>query len=255
MVAARALLMSALVLPLVFTAAVSAAEIRLLHNPGSRAILPEIISQFERSTGHSIITTMAVSQGLKRHIDAGTPFDAVILTPPSILDGVISQGKVHSDSRTNIARVGLTFIARSTAMRRDISTVNAFKSTVLDARSIVYLDESAPARYFLGLIERLEITQAVRPKLKAARTPDILGKGIASGEFDLGLVPLSTPVLPGVVKLGPFPAEIQSYEEIVGGVSTNAANPDAAGAFLRVFSTPQALAVIREKGMEAPRLP
>lgn len=255
MAAAKVLLMFALVLPLLFTGTVIAAEIRLLHNPGSRAILPEIISQFERSTGHNLITTMAVSQGLKRNIDAGTPFDAVILTPPSILDGSIKEKKIHADSRTNIARVGLALIARSTAVRRDISTVDAFKRTVLDASSIVYLDEGAPARYFLSLIERLEIAQAIRPKLKGAKTPDILGKGVASGEFDLGLVVLATPVLPGVEKLGPFPAEIQSYEEIVGGVSTNAANPEAARAFLRVFSTPQALAVIREKGMEAPRLP
>ena len=96
------------------TGVADAAEIKVLCSNGIKAVVEELVPEFERATRHKLVVTYGLAAGLKRQIDAGEPFDVAILTPQAI-DDAIKSGKIAAASRTPIARVGLAIAIRSGA--------------------------------------------------------------------------------------------------------------------------------------------
>ena len=64
-------------------------------------------------------------------------------SPP--LDGWIKDGRIIAETRTDIARSGIGVEVRAGARKPDISSVEAFKRALLDAKSIAYLRTSGAA--------------------------------------------------------------------------------------------------------------
>ena len=79
----------------------------------------------------------------------------------------------------------------------------------------------------------------------------LVGEAVVNGEAEIGILPLSE-ILPirGVEVLGTFPMEVQGYAVMVGGVSAGAKAGAAAQHLLEFVTAPDALPVIRKKGME-----
>jgi molybdate transport system substrate-binding protein len=129
--------------------------------------------------------------------------------------------------------------------------VETFKQALLDAKSIAYLKEGQSGVYLSGLIERLGIAEAVRPKATRPET-DIVSELVARGEVELGMVVI-TQILttPGVELVGPLPPEIRSYITFTAGVSTDSRVPSAAKDLMSFLTTPSAGRVMKTQGMEA----
>ncbi len=227
-----------------------AAEITVLCSNGLKAVAEELAPQFERATGHTVAVRFDLAAVLKREIEAGARFDVAILTPAAI-DDLIKQGHLAAASRTAIARSGLGIAIRTGGRRHDISTVDAFTRALGDARSIAFAREGASGVAFAALLEKLGLAETLRPKLQLTGGADEVGQRVAGGTAELGVLPVSE-ILPirGAELLGRFPAGIQSYIEMVGGVSARAGQPDAARALLRFLTAPAALPVVTAKGME-----
>jgi molybdate transport system substrate-binding protein len=132
------------------------------------------------------------------------------------------------------------------ATRPDISSVEAFKRALLNAKSIAYLRVGGVPQ----LVERLGIAEAIKSKVTIPDT-DIVSELVAKGEIELG-IPVITQILttPGVELVGPLPPEIQYYIQFVAGVSANSKAPDAARALIKFLIGPTALPVIKSQGME-----
>jgi molybdate transport system substrate-binding protein len=228
----------------------NAAEIKVLSSVGIKAVVDELAPQFEAATKHKVQITYDLAANLKRTIEAGEPFDVTILTPAMVED-LIKQGKVAADSRSTIARTGLAVMIRAGSRRPDISTVDAFKRALLDAKSITYAREGASGVAFAALIERLMIADALKPKTRLAATGDAINESIVRGEVEFGILPVSE-ILPvrGAEMLGPFPADVQNYIVMVGGVSAGAKQAAAAKDFIQFLMSPAVLPVIKAKGME-----
>ena len=126
----------------------------------------------------------------------------------------------------------------------------AFKRALLDAKSVAYLKEGASGAYLAGLLERLGIAEAIRPKLTRPDA-DIVSQLVADGKVELGMVVI-TQILttPGVDLVGPLPPEIQSYVVFAGGVSANSKVPEAALRLLKFMTEPSAIRAIKAQGME-----
>jgi molybdate transport system substrate-binding protein len=227
----------------------NAAEIKVLSSVGIKAVVDELAPQFEAATKHKVQISYDLAANLKRNIEAGASFDVTILTPAMIED-LIKQGKVAPDSRTTIARTGLAVMIRAGARKPDISTVDAFKRALLDAKSITYAKEGASGVAFAALIERLMIADALKPKTRLAATGDAINESIVRGDVEFGILPVSE-ILPvrGAEMLGPFPADVQNYIVMVGGVSAGAKQA-AAKDFIQFLMSPAVLPVIKAKGME-----
>ena len=156
------------------------------------------------------------------------------------------DGKVLAETRTKLVRSGTGVEVRKGAPKPDISSTEAFKRALLNAKSIGYL----PTAGVPQLIERLGIAEAIKAKVRFPDT-DIVSELVAKGELELGVVVI-TQILttPGVDLVGPLPPDIQFYISFEGAVSSQSRAPDAARALIRFLTGPVAIPVIKAQGME-----
>ena len=234
---------------LLYATAARAEEIRVLSSVGIKAVVDELVPRFEKTTKHKVTTVLDLASALKTKIDGGEPFDVAILTP-ALLDDLIAKGKVASGSKSLVARVGLGFMIRAGARKPDVSSVDAFKQTLLNAKAITYASAGASGVAFLATVEKLGMAAAVKAKAKAAASGDEVNTNITSGAADLAVLPISE-ILPvrGAELGGVFPAEIQTYILMAAGVNANARGA-AARELVTFLMSPANSAVIKDKGME-----
>jgi molybdate transport system substrate-binding protein len=228
---------------------IGAAEIRVLSIP-FKGPLEEIRSEFERTTGHTLLIRYAPSAELRRQITAGEEFDLVLIFPGHI-DDLIKQGKVAAGTRVDIARAGLGVAIKAGAARPDITSTDAFKRLLLNASSIAYAAEGPSGIHLIGLIERLDIAAQAKPKLKPMGAGSLVVAPVAKGEVDIGVV--SIPFIlaePGAELLGPLPLELQNYVVYSIGAGAAARDVSAAKAFIAFFSKPGPASVMKANGLE-----
>jgi molybdate transport system substrate-binding protein len=242
--------LAAAVVTLAAPATSTAAEITVFCSTPLRHVMAALIPEFERATNHRVLITYGASPELREKIESGAPFDLVVLTP-GFLDGLIKEGKVIPGSRTPIARVGVAIAIRAGAPKPDIRTTEALKQTLLRAKSISYGIEGASGAYFAALIQKLGIADALKPKFQLKTSGEAVAQAVANGEAELGVAP-ATEIIPvkGAEVLGTFPAEIQDYVVLIGGVGNSARNPAPAKELLTYVTAPAADAVVRQTGME-----
>jgi len=227
----------------------AAEEIRVLSSIGIRAVVEDLAPRFEKATTHRVTTEFDLAGVLKTRIEGGAPFDVAILTPP-MLDDLIAKGTVSAASRTMVARVGLGFMIRTGGAKPDVSSVEAFKRTLLNAQSVTYAATGASGVAFLATIEKLGIAAAVKGRAKPAATGDEVNTNVLSGAADLAVLPISE-ILPvkGAELGGVFPADVQTYVVMAAGVSARPGTSTAAREFLTFLMSPANDAVITAKGM------
>jgi molybdate transport system substrate-binding protein len=232
------------------TAAVEAADIKVLASNGVRGTLEELAPAFERATGNKLAITFGLAAVLKRQIEAGEAFDLAILTSAGI-DDLARQGKIDGASRASIARSGGGIAVRAGAPTPDISTPEALKRALLAAKSITWAKEGASGVYFASVVEKMGIAEQLKPKLNLAASGTQVGEKIAAGEAELGaLLVNEIMALKGVEVAGPLPPELQSYTVFHSGVSAASKNAAAAKALIQFLTTPAAGAVFKSKGQE-----
>src|SRR5438067_2968034 len=241
---------AAVIATLALATSAGAAEIKVLCTNGVKAVVNELIPRFERTTGNKVVIQFEPSTQLRKRIDAGEPFDLVIMTT-TLIDEELKAGKLSSDSRTFIARSGLGMSIRSGAKKPNIGTVNAFKSALLNAESITYATQGASAAPFEVLVAKLGITAQLKPKYNLRPTAAEVGDAVSQGVVEIGIAPVSE-ILPvrGVDLVGPFPKDVQSYVEMTAALSASAKEKDEAGKLLAFLVAPGNLPNYKIKGME-----
>jgi molybdate transport system substrate-binding protein len=229
-------------------AAANAAEVKVLSTIGVRTVVEELGPQFEQKTGHKLAITFGIANVLKRQIEAGESFDLAIMTA-AVADELIKQGKLVAGTRTDIARGSIGVAVRAGAPKPDISTVEALKRALLNAKSITYAKEGGSGIYFAGLLDRLGIAEEMKPKTKYGT--GAVAELVASGEADMA-VQLINELIPvrGAELVGPLPAEVQNYIVLTAGVGTSAKESGIAMDLIKFLTAPAAVAVIKSKGLE-----
>jgi molybdate transport system substrate-binding protein len=228
----------------------NSAEIKVLGTQSIQIIWNEVGPVFERSTGHRVMLIQNLSIATKKLIDSGESFDVAIAIP-IVIDQLIKEGKIVRATRTDIVRQGTGVAVRAGASKPDISTTEAFKRALLNAKSVAYLKpDTGPGQYMAELVKRLGITEQLQSKTLLPET-DIVGPMVAKGEVELGITGIATLIAtPGINVVGPLPAEIQFYNVFTGGISTSTSHTDASQEFIKFLSGPTAVPVIKSKGME-----
>jgi molybdate transport system substrate-binding protein len=228
--------------------AASAAEIKVLSSNGTSAIVRAIGAEFARRTGHTLVTKIDVAVLLQKEIEAGETFDVAVLTR-AVIDELIARGKIDSTTRADVARSGIGVAMRAGAAKPDIGTAESFRRTMLEAKSIAYTTVGGSGIHFMKMAERLGIADAV--KAKARTQSGLLAELVAKGDAELAVQQISE-LLPvaGVELVGPFPPELQLITLFSAGTSATSNNREVAQALIRFFADPDALRIIKAKGME-----
>jgi molybdate transport system substrate-binding protein len=232
--------------------AAGAAEIKVLTAGAFKQVVLALVPDFEKQTGHKVTVENETVGALTKRIEGGEGFDLAVLTPGAV-DNLTGKGKFAAGSRTNLARVGVGVVVKDGTPKPDISSVDAFKKSLLAAKSVAYIDPAAGGSsgiYVSGLLDKLGIGAEVKAKAKLIHGGAV-AEHIAKGEAELGIHQISE-ILPvkGIVLVGPLPAEIQNYTVYAAGLGANAKEADAAKALLKALSGPAAAEVLKAKGME-----
>jgi molybdate transport system substrate-binding protein len=227
----------------------NAADVKVLSSPAVKGVVSEIGRQFEAATGHRLVAEFDVFAVLKRRIDAGEAFDIAILNP-AMIDDLVKLGKVAADTRADLGRQGISLGVRTGMPKPDISSVEAFKRTMLNATSVAYFKEGTAGRHFLLVLDRLGITTDMILKLKAYETTDV-DQALAKGEAEFVVAGIGILVtLPAVEIVGSFPAELQQYITYTAGVSATSKQLEAARLLFGFFIAPTAAEVKKANGLE-----
>ena len=229
-------------------ASAGAAELTLLISNAMITVVQDLAPRFEAASGHKLAITYGSTNPLKARIEKGDAFDLTILSEGAI-DDLVKQGKLAAPTRTLVARSGLGLAIRKGAPKPDIRTTEGFKRTLLDAKSIAYLEDGLTGTYLRVLFQRMEITDSMKSRYKNARGAEAVSKG----EAELGVTQMSEILhQTGAELAGPLPAEIQHYSNFASAISAGTKQPDAARALLKYFTSPDAVRVIRASGLEPP---
>ncbi len=221
-------------------------DIRVLSTIGMRTVLDEVVPAFERANGVTVKRVYDSSVALLKRIDAGETGDAAVFTAAAI-DDLIRQRKIVE--RTDLARSGVGVAVAKGAPRPDIGSADAFRQTLLNAKSIAHSKTGASGLYFVTLIERLGIADAVNAK--AIVRDGVVAEIAARGEAEIAIQQISELMQSaGVDIVGPLPDDLQSITIFSAGVFKNSAHVDTAKAFVAALAAPANGALIRLKGME-----
>jgi molybdate transport system substrate-binding protein len=228
--------------------AAEAAEVKVISATPMTAVVKELGAQFERDTGHKLVTKFVSGPVVKREIDAGEMFDLAISITP-VIDDLIKEGKIVAGTRADVAYAGVGVGVRAGAPKPDISSVEAFKRALLNTKSVAHSAEGASGTYFKGLLERLGIAEEMKPKLRPMPA-DRIAQAVPSGEAEMIVVTMSVIVGYGAELVGPVPSELQFYNRFAAGVGASAKQAEAAKALIKFLTAPAAVPVIKAKGME-----
>jgi len=194
----------------------NAAEIHVWTARAIATVLAAIGPQFERTTGHRLNTYSGLPDDFQRRANAGDPCD-LIVSGSAPAARWIKEGRLVAEARTDIARSGVGVAARSSARKPDIRSVESFKQSLLDAKSIAYLRVGS-GLHVADVLARLGIAETIKSKVTRPES-DIVSELIAKGEVELGMVVITQiRTTPGVELVGPLPPEIQSYVVFTGAV-------------------------------------
>jgi molybdate transport system substrate-binding protein len=231
----------------------SAAEIKVLSAGAFKQVVLALVPGFEKQTGHKVTVDNGTAGELEKRIEGGEAFDVTIITP-GVIDKLAKDGKIAAGTKVTLASVGVGVMVKAGAPMPDISTVEAFKKAVLDAKTVAYIDPKSGGSsgvYLEKLFEKMGIADQVKAKARL-KNGGYVAELIKSGEAELGIHQISEIVpVKEVTLVGPLPKEIQNVTTYAGGVSATAKEKDAGAAFLKYLAGPDAAAVLKSKGMDA----
>jgi molybdate transport system substrate-binding protein len=225
-----------------------AAELKVIAGGSMTAALNELGPQFERATGHRLVIHFDSTPNLIKQATSGATFDLGVV-PVDVMKDAAARARFAQGSTTDIARVGYGVAMRAGAPRPDVSTPEALKKTLLDAKSVALLPASAAGAYVSSVFERLGITEAIKAKTKVQTTTTQIPQAVANGDAEFGVFLVNVLTAPGVELAGPLPAELQQELVFTAAVAADSQQPEAAKAFIDYLTTPAATAVIKAAGM------
>ena len=245
---------------LLFTGAASAAEVRVMISAGFHGVYSELAPAFERASGHKLVTTRGPSMGdspeaIPTRLTRGEVADVVIMDGAAA-DELAKRGMVRTDSKVELALSQIGMVVREGAAKPDIGSVDAFRKTLLDAKSIAYSDSGSGTYIQSRMFAKLGIADQVAGKSRKVRGPpsgEPVAAVVARGESEIGFQQVSELIhVAGVTYVGPIPADLQPGFSFAGAVTTNAKEPEAAAALLRFLSSPEAAATKTKAGLSPP---
>ncbi len=231
------------------------AQVKVLMSGGFAAAYNEVLPEFERTTGTKVTTATGVSQGdgpetITSQVRRGVPVDMIILSKAG-LDELIAEGRIIAGTSVDLAETPMGVAVRTGAPRPDLSTLDAFKQTLLQAKSIAYSDSTVGIFMTNTLFPRLGIAKEMAAKV--TKTPRGAGSValVAKGEVELVLLPVSELLhQPGIDVVGKFPAEAQYISVFSAAVVTGSREVEAANRLIAFLASDKAVTAFRNSGME-----
>jgi molybdate transport system substrate-binding protein len=230
-----------------------AATVTVLISGGFRAAYDQLAPAYERQKHNALVTKQSPSMGadptaiparLARH----EPADLVIMVR-SALDGLTKQGLIAPDSVIDLGIGKVALAVKAGAPKPDISNVEAFKQTLLHAKTLAVSDSASGVYFRTVLFKKLGIDKEMQPKTHTIQATPV-GLNIARGEYEIGIQQFSElKPIPGIAIVGLIPDAVQLPTPYSAGLVKTAPNPEAGRDLIRYLASPAAYPAIRDSGM------
>jgi molybdate transport system substrate-binding protein len=218
-----------------------------LAGGGIAAPFKEIAAQFEAASGHKVAIRFGTAPELIK-MAASSLFDLAVV-PVDVFRDAPTRALLQPSPTLDVARAGIGVAVRSGAAKPDISTPQALKQTLLEARGVASIPASATGTLLAGIYERLGIADEMKAKTLAQPGPAQIAEAVGKGEADLAIFLTNVLTDPRLDIVGPFPAEIQREVVYQAGVAANSKEPGVAKAFIDYLMSPAGAAIITSNGM------
>jgi molybdate transport system substrate-binding protein len=237
--------------------AVAAADVHVMISAGFYGVYSELGPSFERASGHRLVTTRGPSMGdspeaIPARLARGEAADVVIMDGGAA-DELGKRGLVRPDSKVDLARSLIGMVVRAGAPQPDIGSVDAFRRTLLAAKSIAYSDSGSGTYLSTRLFSQLGVADQVAPRSRKVRGPpsgEPVAAVVARGEAEIGFQQVAELIhVPGVTFVGTIPPELQPVTFFAGALTRTAKQPEAAAALLRFLASPEAAPTISKAGL------
>jgi molybdate transport system substrate-binding protein len=224
----------------------------MLTSVAVTSALNELAPQFERVSGDKLSIGYSLIADIRKRVLNGETADVIMLSRP-VMEELQAKDKIVPGSIVNVAGTAVAVAVRAGAPKPDISTIAAFKSTLLAAKSVVYADPAkggASGVYFAHVLDRLGIAEQMKPKtilVPGAQAAEVVAKGEA--ELGIGQTSEIMPVT-GAQLVGPFPAELANTTMFAAGIGVGSGETKAAHALIQFLTGPAAASVFKGKGFQ-----
>ncbi len=235
----------------------SAADVRVMISAGFYGVYSELGPVFERASGHHLLTTRGPSMGdspeaIPARLARGEAADVVILDDGAA-DELGRRGLARADSKIRLARSLIGMVVQAGAAKPDIGSVEAFRSTLLTAKSIAYSDSASGTYLSTTLFPKLGVADQIAGKSRKVRGPpsgEPVAAVVARGEAEIGFQQVSELInVPGTSLVGAIPAEVQPIIFFAGALTGSVRQPEAASALIRFLASSEAAPVIVKAGL------
>lgn len=231
--------------------ALDAAEIKVLSSNAMTDVVSYLVPEFERRTGHSVTVTFEPTTAIMNRINGGETADVIILIRQSI-DDLKKAGKLVSDTDSNLARTSLGLAVKAGAPRPDISTPEALKLSLLDARVVVASEVGASGIQFRRVIDQLGIAEQMKSKLKLLPGTSQTATLVANGTAEIAVQMMSElKTVPGAEIIGPFPGKLHYEILLTAALDARAREPAAGRQLIEYLASPETAQAKADKGMQA----
>jgi molybdate transport system substrate-binding protein len=224
-------------------------NLKVMSDGPLRPALVQIAEAFHRERLHRLELVFGTSPVIYEKVSSGEKADVLIIQP-NFIEELVRVGKLVTGKHPVIARVGLGLMARADAPSADTSTIESFKETILNAKSLIF-NNVASGNYFAELLERLGIGEAVKRKVVRAESSIVFQRILQGDRNDIGVatIPLIN-ATKGLRLIGPLPVELQSYIIYVAALMPSAASPQAASAFISFLGSHAAKVAFSDHSIE-----
>jgi molybdate transport system substrate-binding protein len=239
---------------LLLSVAATAAEVRVMISGGLTAAYKELVPEFERATGHKVLTAYGPSMGTTQNaipvrLERGEPADVLIMVGYALKD-LADKGKVIADSSIDLVKSPIGVAVKSGTPKPDISSADALKRALLAVKTVAYSDSASGVYVSTEMFQKLGIAGEMKDKArKIPATP--VGEIVAHGEAEIGFQQISElkPVA-GIEIVGPLPPELQKITVFSAGIATVSKEPEAGRALIKFLASPAARDAIVNSGMD-----
>jgi molybdate transport system substrate-binding protein len=234
---------------------IAAAELKFLHTTAIKPAVDELLAPFQAKTGDKVVTSYGPAGAIVQRVRAGEEFDLVIATSYQIAD-LEKENIVGAGTKQDLAKVGIGVYVKRGASKPDVSSVERFKQTLLNAKSVAYIDPSsggASGIYISSLLQRLGLAQELRARTISPKMVADVFNSVASGDVEIGMGQLSEIVIdPRIELVGMLPPDIQNTTLFAIGVSSKSKEPNAAKALAAFMADSGSDQAFKKFGFERP---
>jgi len=231
-----------------------ASEIRVMVSGGLASSYKELLPQFERATGNTVVTAYGPSMGKTENaipvrLARGERADVLIMVGDA-LGEMIEQGKAVRTSRVDLVRSPIGIAVRAGTPKPDIRTPEALKQALLNAKSVAYSDSASGVYVATELFNRLGVAAEMKEKAKMIPAEPVASV-VARGDAELGFQQISE-LLPiaGAELVGPLPPQLQKITVFSAGITAGAAQPEAGTALIAYLASAAAAPVLKRAGLD-----